>query len=166
MKLVKFLSVVAVSVLIGCTPTQEKTEKNNGEKPLTENYQVIADTITYSVLLKNNDPYDTWKENALKHLKREDLTDYLFEGVYKKKLTPIDFFSDQPMTIKEIKELEKSEEFSRDRIARAQFEEIWYFNPQENKMHKQVYSIMIAYEVYNDLGEVKGYKPAFKVFLN
>jgi hypothetical protein len=148
-----------------CTPKSDN-QTMQPQQTASENYEVIADTITYSVLLKNDDPYNSWQENALKGLDREALTNYLFEAVYQNELKPIDYFSQEPLSIADVKALEAKEEFSRDRVAKAQFEEIWYLAPESNKMRKEVYSIMIAYEAYNDSGRIKGYKPAFKVYLN
>lgn len=159
-----FLMLIGLGYMAGCT--QKADNKKQTQHTETDNYQVIADTITYSVLLKNDDPYNSWQENALKSLDREALTDYLFEAVYKNELKPIDYFSEEALSVADIEALEAKEEFSRDRVAKAQFEEIWYLSPESNKMRKEVYSIMIAYEAYNDSGKIKGYKPAFKVYLN
>jgi len=167
-KNLSLLLLLSLGLFNACKPgSDDQTQKPQQiQQTTSENYEVIADTITYSVLLKNDDPYNTWQEDALKDLNREALTNYLFDAVYKNKLKPIDYFSEEALSIADVKALEAQEEFSRDRIARAQFEEIWYLAPEMNKMQKEVYSIMIAYEVYNDSGKIKGYKPAFKVYLN
>lgn len=153
----------------GCTPkdqeqTQSITESTN-DSSASGNYEIIADTITYSVLLQNDDPFNKWKENALKNLDRDKFTHYLFESVYNGELEAFDFRTNEKLSVEEIKALEEKEEFSRDKIARAQFEEIWYLDTQQHKMRKEVYSIMIAYVVHNDQGKIRGYKPAFKVYL-
>jgi len=93
------------------------------------------------------------------------LVNEIFDLVYEGKLTPYEFFSETPLTIEDIKQLERDPEFSRDKIAKVQFEEGWYFDPVSLKMTKRVHSIMLAFEIYNNQGEIKGYKPAFKVYL-
>lgn len=150
-----------ISILVCCKEIKNENKSSSGSE-----MEVIADTIIYDVLLKNPNPTDEWANYCLQSLDLDQLVDYIFEGVYKKQLKPIEFFSDQDLDIKDIKLLEKEEEFSRDKIARAQFEEIWYYNKNKHIMQKHVHSIMLAYEVYNNKGEIKGYKPAFKVYLN
>lgn len=156
-----FLLFILITILVCCK------EMNNENKVSTKpEMEVIADTIIYDVLLKNPDPTDEWTQYRLQSFKLDQLVDYVFDGVYSGQLKPIDFFSEQDLNIKDIKLLEKEEEFSRDKIARAQFEEIWYYNKKKHIMQKHVHSIMLAYEVYNREGKIKGYKPAFKVYLN
>ena len=74
------------------------------------------------------------------------------------------YFDETPLTIHDIKELEKQEEFERNRIGKIQFEEIWYYSHDQMKMEKHVYSVMLAYEVYRNDGSFRGYKPAFKIY--
>ena len=130
-----------------------------------ENYITIADTIITNVLIKNPNE-DEWTDYTLRNLNKESLVNEIFKSVYEGKLKPFEFFHNEPMQIEDIKELEKNPEFSRDKIAKVQFEEAWYFDPEEQKMVKKVISIMLAYEIYNSLGEIRGYKPAFKVYFN
>ena len=70
------------------------------------------------------------------------------------------------MTIEEVKTIEKDPEYNRDNIAKVQFEESWYFDFENHKMMKKVQSVMIAYEIYDNEGKVKGYKPVFKIYFN
>ncbi len=122
----------------------------------------IADTIITDVVIKNSNN-DEWTSYCLRNLDKETLVNELFDLVYSGKLTPYNFFSDEKMTIDELKELEKDPEFKRENIAKVQFEESWNFDTENHKMIKKVHSIMLAYELYNSDGSVKGYKPIFKV---
>ena len=130
----------------------------------TEEYLVIADTIINDIMLKAAEN-DEWAEYSLRKLDKLRLVNEIFDLVYEGKLTPYEFFSETPLTIEDIKQLERDPEFSRDKIAKVQFEEGWYFDPVSLKMTKRVHSIMLAFEIYNNQGEIKGYKPAFKVYL-
>jgi len=130
----------------------------------TEEFQVIADTIVNDIMLKAAEN-DEWAEYSLRKLDKLKLVNEIFDLVYSEKLTPYEFFSEAPLSIEEIEQLEKDPEFSREKIAKVQFEEAWYFDSNTMKMTKRVHSIMLAYEVYNNQGEIKGYKPAFKVYL-
>lgn len=129
------------------------------------NYKEIADTIITDVIILNPDG-DEWTEYTLRNLEKETLVDEIFKLVYKGDLKPYEFFYNEPLTINDIKTLEKDPEFSRDKIAKVQFEEAWYFDAESQEMVKKVHSIMLAYEIYNFQGEIRGYKPAFKVYFN
>lgn len=128
-----------------------------------ENFIVIADTIVNDVIIMNPDN-DEWTEYCLRNLDKKTLVNKIFKSVYAGELIPYEFFNNEPLSIEDIKALENDSTFSMDKIARVQFEEAWYYDPVNQKMVKKVHSIMLAYEIYNSLGEIKGYKPAFKVY--
>jgi len=128
------------------------------------NFLVIADTIIDDIVILNPNN-DEWTDYCLRNLNKKSLVNEIFKSVYKEELIPYEFFNNETLSIKDIKALEDDPEFSRDKIAKVQFEEAWYFDPINQKMVKKVHSIMLAYEIYNSLGEIRGYKPAFKVYL-
>ena len=129
-----------------------------------ENFIVIADTIVNDVVIMNPDN-DEWTDYCLRNLDKKTLVNEIFKSVYAGELIPYEFFHNEPLSIEDIKALEDDPKFSRDKIAKVQFEEAWYYDSVNQKMVKKVHSIMLAYEIYNSLGEIKGYKPAFKVYL-
>ncbi len=129
-----------------------------------EKFIVIADTIINDVVVKNPNQ-DEWTDICLRNLDKKTLVDEIFKLVYSGELIPYEFFNNQTLSIEDIKALEEDPDFSRELIAKVQFEEAWYFDPASKKMIKKVHSIMLAYEIYNSLGEIRGYKPAFKVYL-
>ncbi len=164
-KLQLVIIVIAVLTLFSNSCSKDTSKDRSRKIPEnTANYTTIADTIIYDVVIKNPDINDKWTERCLSKLEKDILVDRIFEAIYNNDLIPYDFFEGKKLSINEIKELEKKEEFSREQIAKVQFEEIWYFDQKNLKMTKEVYSIMLAYEIYNSYGEIKGYKPAFKVF--
>ena len=131
-----------------------------------ENELLIADSITYDVVIKNPDPYDQWTDECLQNLDKKNLVDYIFEAIYQGKVIAYNYFEDTPLSVKQVKALEESEEFSRDQIAKIQFIEEWVLDKENFAFTKKVKSIMLGYEVYNLDGEIRGYKAAFKVLLN
>ncbi|HRW62078.1 MAG TPA: hypothetical protein P5132_01250 [Bacteroidales bacterium] len=153
-----FLFLILIS---SCQQNRDEKIKLTNQ---TEEYQLIADTIINDIMIKAAEN-DEWAEYSLRKLDKLKLVNEIFDLVYSEELTPYEYFSEAPLRIEEIEQLEKDPEFSRDKIAKVQFVEAWYFDPIGMKMTKRVHSIMLAYEVYNNQGEIKGYKPAFKVFL-
>ncbi|OFX84972.1 MAG: hypothetical protein A2W99_16340 [Bacteroidetes bacterium GWF2_33_16] len=148
-------------IIIGCKP---KPTEQVIYFETAETFTVIADTIITDVVIKNPTD-DEWVDYTLRYLDKTILVDQIFEAVYTKKLVPYDFFNDTQLTIEQIKEIEADPDFSRDKIGKVQFEEKWYFDKKNNTMIKKVHSIMLAFELYNAEGEIKGYKPTFKVYL-
>ncbi len=129
----------------------------------SNNSVLIADTITYDIVIKNATPDDDWLEFCLKNVDRTALANIVFNAIYNRKLTAYDYQLEVPMTIEEVKELEK--EYKRDQIAKIQFVEEWFFDENELKMGKRVNQIMLAYELINEDGEIRGYKAGVKVYL-
>ena len=60
-------------------------------------------------------------EKSLGKLQHAKFIDSLFSLVYEGKATAYDYFSNEKMSLKQVKALEKEEGFSRDRIGKIQF---------------------------------------------
>ena len=164
----KLLPVFIAFILItACrqNTTNEKTRIGSGKRD-TAAGNLVADTIIYDVIVRNTNPYDTWIEKSLGRLQHRKLIDSLFALVYEKKIKAYDYFSNEEMSINQVKELENEEGFSRDRIGKMQFTESWYFDKRTETLQKEVISIALGHELYTDSGEFRGYKPVFKLYLN
>lgn len=127
------------------------------------NAVVLADTIIYYTIIKNPDPDDDWQEQCLSRLDRKALANIVFNAIYSGRLTPYNFKTEAPMTIEEVKALDK--ENPRSQIAKMEFTEEWYFNENDLSFSKRVNSIMLGYERRSTEGEVK-YTAGVKVYLN
>jgi hypothetical protein len=156
--------IILAATLISCTEKKEKTEGVISEE--AQEGLFIGERIIYDMLIKNVDPEDEWTEECLRQLDRNKLVSLVFDAVYSRRLVPYDYFSDEELSLSDIRTLEKDPEFSRDRIGKLQFRENWYFDEQKLQLNKQVNYLLMAYEVYNSNGELRGYKPAFYVLLN
>lgn len=155
-----FIPIIYIGIN-GCDFSTKKTQPVTVESK--EYFTTIADTLISDVVIKNPDK-DEWTDYCLRNLDKKTLVDEIFKAIYDGKLTPYEFFNDEVLSIDDIKSLEKDSEFSRDKIAKVQFEEAWHYDSENQKMTKKVHSIMMAYEIYNSEGKIKGYKPAFKVY--
>ncbi|MDA3952053.1 MAG: hypothetical protein PF485_00265 [Bacteroidales bacterium] len=160
-KFIIWMCIISITA-VACNFNQQKPQVVNlGDE---ENYIIIADTLVSDVVILNPDN-DEWTEYCLRRLDKKTLVNEIFKSVYTEELIPYEFFNNNPLSIEDIKTLESDPEFSRDNIAKVQFEEAWYFDPTNQKMIKKVHSIMLAYEIYDSFGEIRGYKPAFKVYM-
>lgn len=159
--------VVALLIALPLVNCHHPTSSKSSEFTLDlERMELLADTITYTVVVKNRDTTDTWADQRLGRLDHKRLVDDLFEAIYEHEATPYDYYTHQPLSIRDIKKLEKQEDFSRDRVGQLQFCEAWYMDPQTQQMHKQVHSVLVAYEYYLSTGELRGYKAAFYIKMN
>lgn len=152
--------------VISCNRQQkEPSGKASNAQPVTGTGIRIANPIIYDAVIKNPDPDDKWGDEELKNFDKKKLVDMIFKAVYDKKITAYNYHTDEPMSIEDIKALENSGDFDRSKIGKIQFIEDWYFDPESMVMTKKVKSIMIAYEVYNQFDELRGYKAAFRIDL-
>jgi hypothetical protein len=163
MKNLSYQIIIIFILVLSFSCKQENKKTTRVNLKISDQYLTIADTLIDDMFIKNTNNNE-WTAYSLRKLDKQTLINQIFDLVYAGKLVPHEFFSDSVLTIDDIHNLENEDEFSRDKIAKVQFEESWYFDPAQLKMVKKVHSIMLAYEVYNNMDEIKGYKPAFKVY--
>lgn len=158
-----FLVLLLAIALHSCKSSVEKEILINGKSKVALQ---IADTIIYDVLIKNPDPENEWINECLENLNKEDLVDFVFDAVYSGKAEAYHYYTNEKYSIAAIEEIEQAPDFSRDKIAKIQFVEEWLLNEEDFSMYKQIHSILLGYEVRDETGSIKGYKPTFRVYLN
>ncbi len=126
---------------------------------------LFADSIIYDVIIKNPDQNNKWKNECLKGLNKQAFLSKLFKNIYNNTFKVYDFSSNTLLSVEEIKEIEADEEYKREHIGKMQFKEDWYYNFSTGTMYKKIHSVILGYETYNNSGEVKGYKPLFKIIM-
>lgn len=149
-----------ITTALGCD--NKKTDLSYQNVPKDN---LVADTIIYDVLISNPNPEDTWTAECLDNLEKTLFVDQIFQGIYNGKLQPYDYYEDKPMRLSKIKRMEKNQELQRNHIGKVQFTERWYYDPVNLKMKKEVISMVLGEQLLNSEGEVRGYKPIFKVHL-
>lgn len=127
---------------------------------------MLADTISYPVVIKNPDSTDTWTDDCLQPLDRIKLTDMVFEAIYNNRAQAYSYLDNKPLSINYIKELEQQKNYSRDKIAKLQFWESWYFDEKQQIFTKKVHKVLVAYEALTEDGELRNYRAAFYIKLN
>lgn len=125
----------------------------------------VADSLIYDVDLVNIHTDNEWSTFKLRHMNREKLVELTFEGVYNGQLQAYDFFTDQPLTADEVRQREQAPDYDRKHIDQIQFEENWFFSPEQQVFYKEISSFVLAYGVYAYNGELRGHKPVFKIKL-
>ncbi len=133
--------------------------------PIKEDQQVgiALGKITYESSILNTNPDDAWANECLAGFDRKSFLNQIFNAVHTGKLSALDYFSGEKISPSRLKELEASGEFSKEKIAKVQFEEEWFWDEEKRTLQKKINSMTFAYEVFNNLGESRGFKPAFKI---
>lgn len=144
-------------LLLGACHQKEKQSSPTGDP---------VGKIIYDTYIINRDSTDSWGDECLSSFNRAELVDKVFDAVLSGKVTPYDYFTGEKIAPREIKEMEKRGDFSRDRISKIQFEERWLWDKQQSEMRKEIISMTIAYEVYDNFGKSRGQKPIFKLIFH
>ncbi|MFO7656088.1 MAG: hypothetical protein R6W78_03410 [Bacteroidales bacterium] len=165
-----FIAAIILSSLVCCT--NKKNEKQTAafssvsETTGIVSGSVLADTIIYDVIIKNVNPDDIWTRDCLKGLKREIFIDQLFESVYNGSMSAYAMENNVLITPAELKEMERNKTIERNNIGKIQFTEAWLFNDSLMSMSKKVISVSLGSEVFDNGGELLGYKHVFKLNFN
>jgi hypothetical protein len=126
---------------------------------------LVADTITYDVLITNPDPQDTWTTKCLGRLNRRALIDSLFTAVYEGRAVAYDFETLEKLTPARVQQLESADGFNRDQIGKIQFTEAWYISSTSHSMTKEVLSVVLGSNYYDSDGNLFGHKPVMRIVL-
>lgn len=152
--------VVLMMGISGCLPGGGDVKEKHGDMVQSH---LVADTIFYPVRIKNISHDDEWADIRLKKLDRKKLVDQLFESVYSGHAVAYNYLSDTPIPVEDIKEMERSENYSRDNVIELEFREKWWFNPTTSTFEKEVLSVLVAYAMFEDDGSLRGLKAAFYI---
>ena len=150
-------------IIISCSQSSENTTANS---PSSIPGVMLADTISYPVVIKNPDSTDTWTDDCLQPLHRAKLADMVFDAIYNNKVQAYSYLDNKPLSISYIKELEQQDAYSRDKVGKLQFWESWYFDEKKQVFTKRVHRILVAYEALTESGRLRNYRAAFYINLN
>lgn len=162
-----FIFFVAAGLLSGCRNTPDNMIQDENPADISViNGIVVADTIIYDVIIRNPDSSDEWTAECLKNLNHRMLIDSLFSMAYSEQAEVYDFFSGVALTPEALLALESTPDFDRSRVGKIQFTEQWMVSSEDLTLSKKVLSLVVGYELYDESGGVRGYKPVFKIDLN
>jgi hypothetical protein len=166
MKINSIVVITAFLVILSASCRQRSTETVI-PSPVPQSGKLsgieVADTIIYQVIISNPNTEDTWTTECLRGLNRKALVDSIFSMVYNGRLTAVNRETHEKLTMKQLKDLEKAEGFSRDKIGMIQFTEAWYLDPANRTMSKKVLAMDLGYDYYTSEGDLVGYKSLFRV---
>jgi hypothetical protein len=162
------IGLLALSIPISCHKSESPEKSATSSMIVADSLAgvLIAENIIQDIVIKNYDPDDAWTEECLKGMKREVLVNMAFDLAYSGKARVYDFDTNERLTVRQLKQLERKEGFSRDKIGKIQFIESWYLHPEKVILTKKVSSMVLGYETYDSKGEFRGYLPVFRMMLN
>ena len=146
--------LLAVVILIGACQNPQKEKLHSGES---------FGKIIYDASILNRDSTDSWANECLSEFNRKALIEKIFNAVYDGRITPLDYFTNEKISPEKIKRMETAGEFSRENISKMRFEEKWIWDEEKAEMQKQLISITISYDVFDNTGKTRGQKPIFKI---
>lgn len=152
--ILKHCTLFVVIILVGACHSPNKDKLQSGES---------FGKIIYDTYVINRDSTDSWGDECLSNFSRKKLVDKIFTAVFDGKVTPYDYFTGEKISPEQIRKMETERLFSRENISKIQFEEKWIWDDEKNEMVKQVISMTIAYEVFDNIGKSRGQKPIFKL---
>ena len=126
---------------------------------------IVADTITYDVVITNADPENTWDEERLRGLDHKALIDNIFNMIYAGKADVYDYNTKNKLDGRDIEKIEQEPDYDRSQIGMIQFTEIWYLDPEKGDLTKRVHSMVLGYNYYTSDGALFGHSPMFRIVL-
>lgn len=160
LKHIVFIAICFAFIIQACN---QGTTSTGSSANSTISGELLADTIIYTVEIKNYDPNDHWTNECLSKLDRSKMVDQFFESVYKHKAQAYNYMTEAPMSVSEVKAIEEQEGFSRDQVGKLQFWESWYYDENKQIMTKKVLAILVSYEATTQDGDFLGHKAAFYI---
>jgi len=120
-------------LFIGCNSgkREQKYSEKTPHQNLKEQGVLVAEPIIYDVVVLNPDPEDRWATEKLNKLNKEALVDLIFQAVEEGRVTAYNYHTEEKMSMKDIRALEKTEEFNKSKIGKIQFIEDWYWAAHE-----------------------------------
>ncbi|HOG71953.1 MAG: hypothetical protein KBB29_08440 [Bacteroidales bacterium] len=123
---------------------------------------IVADTITYDVQIGVTDTSDLWSMECLKYMNQQVFIDYIFNGIYKGSMVAHDFNNGMIINAEKVRQLEQQPGFSRGKITKIQFKELWYIDSL-GIFRKEIISYTLGLEAYSNQNTFLGYSPVFVV---
>jgi len=159
------IQLVALLFLLmaACTPKEKSEPTEINVETSTDSLIIVAESIIYDVIIIPQSDNDEWEAEKLEGFSGSEMINSLFESIYNDKVEVFDYHSGEKMSISDVKKMENSEGFEREKIGKIQFTENWYYNPDNLKMEKEIVSIVPGYESRSSDGLIISYKAAFRL---
>jgi hypothetical protein len=123
----------------------------------------IATDINYDIIISPPEGADPWDAERVSGYQGTAMTDDLFEKIYSGVIIAYDYQSEAPLKPSDVRKIEKDIGSDRTIIAKIQFTEDWFYNPQTGEIRKVVKSMILGSEFRDSQGGFFGYNALFKL---
>lgn len=157
------LAIALILLVASCKNSAKKDGSEDKPKPVAEGQIQIGKDMITELIIKPDTTGDPWEVEKVKGYDGTQMYKILFEKIYNKELTVFDCMKGEPLTIEDVKVMEK--EFNSDltKIGKIQYIEDWYFDPATSSIIKKIKSFSFGYSYIRGDGYSVGYKPLFQV---
>jgi hypothetical protein len=157
--------VIALFLLLFCC-TQKQTDQPASLRPNDTTAGIlVADTVIYDVPVVNHNPDDTWSTERLKNLHHDLLLDNIFTMIAEGKAIAYDHTTGEKLTPGRVEKMMKTKEIDPAKIDMIQFKEKWYLNASHATLSKEVISMVLGTQIYDNYGTFIGNKAILRVEL-
>ncbi|MBE0675740.1 MAG: hypothetical protein IH591_13860 [Bacteroidales bacterium] len=157
----------AIIIVAACndSPTATVPPGKKAEQPAEPGFIRIATDINYDVIVIPPVGSDPWESERVSGYDGSLMVDDIFKKIYEGTMVPYDLVTGEPIAAEDVKKIEKEMGSDRSLIAKLQFTEDWYYNPDDGEIRKIVKSVTLGYEFRDSMGNMFGYKALFRLVL-
>lgn len=133
--------------------------------PADSGFILIAAGINYDVIISPPPEADPWEKERVLGFRGMPMINDIFDKIYNGSIKAYELGSETSVNSRRLKELEKEIANDRNRVAKLQFTEDWYYNASTAELKKVVRSVVLGYEYRDSHGNMFGYKALFRAVL-
>lgn len=156
-RIIKLALALLVALGVQCHRTENTPPAASAHKP-----HATGDTVMYSLYLAPNQASPSQQVECLLGLDHHAFIDIIFNKIYSKQCQVYTFDDGQLLSAGDVRRMERSEGFSRDRITMVQFREVWSTDSL-GRLHKEVLDLTLGIEAYSPQGTFLGHRALFRV---
>ncbi|MFO7575041.1 MAG: hypothetical protein R6W67_07770 [Bacteroidales bacterium] len=164
-----FLPILLLYLILSTGCKEETRSGMPARKPATaqadSGFILIASDINYDVIVNPPEEIDPWETERVSGYNGNIMVEDIFEKIYSGTLKAYDMISGEPLSPSDVKKLEEEMNSAGKGVAKIQFTEDWYYDPDTSEIKKIVKSIIMGYEFRDSQGIMFGHRALFKLIL-
>ena len=163
--LILILSVLTIFAVSSCkNEIQKRPARDNGqEMPQGDSLLLVGKDIITEVIVRPDTLGDPWEAEKVENYRGMAMYNAIFQNAYTQRVPVYNIITGEPMTPRQLKDMEKEFVSDYSMIGKLQFVEDWYFDPLTNKFIKIIKSVSFGYEGQREAGLPSSYRAMFKI---
>lgn len=165
-RIIYLLLITALIVSCKEKNTGQKVSSAPGTTIVPEGSVMIAHDVVTEIITRPDPEGDPWDVEKVAGYHGDEFVNDIFGRIYDGTLKVFDYHSGEPMSVSDVRKVEKEFNNDRSRIGKLSFTEDWYYYPATSRLEKRATSVTFGYELYNNSGKVYAYRAAFRADLD